>query len=95
MENDLLESCKKLLTKGYTGVVVSDCNGLPVFGKRPCLSCPSCSRASDLDALSSLFCCLLISCIAAAKGTCVSNSLGASGFSSSLVRYIFVGFTVC
>lgn len=32
MENDLLDSCKKLLTQGYTGVVVSDNNGLPVFG---------------------------------------------------------------
>ena len=36
MENDLLDSCKKLLTKGYTSVVVSDSNGLPVFGKWPC-----------------------------------------------------------
>ncbi len=35
MENDLLESCKKILTKGYTGVVVSDSNGLPVFGTCP------------------------------------------------------------
>jgi hypothetical protein len=35
MENDLLESCKKLLTKGYTGIVVSDSNGLPVFGTSP------------------------------------------------------------
>jgi hypothetical protein len=43
MENDLLECSKKLLTKGYTGIVVSDSNGLPVFGKSSffCAICTS------------------------------------------------------
>jgi hypothetical protein len=80
MENDLLESCKKLLTKGYTGIVVSDSNGLPVFGTLVFLSIlqfVSNIRAPDLIHVLSV------------KGACVSNSLGASGFSSSLVRDFF------
>ena len=77
MENDLLESCKKLLTKGYTGIVVSDSNGLPVFGTSPIALEPwrDAGRIFTVDIIQNF----------AVKGACVSNSLGASGFSSSLV----------
>jgi hypothetical protein len=84
MENDLLESCKKLLTKGYTGIVVSDSNGLPVFGTLPLfytLRHSSCGTGQIRN--------LYLMIVLPVKGACVSNSLGASGFSSSLVRDIF------
>ena len=95
MENDLLECSKKLLTKGYTGIVVSDSNGLPVFGKIVCLMQHVLhhERYSWIRASRKIHTLLLAShSHATVKGSCVSNSLGASGFSSSLVPTSLVPF---